>query len=118
MHWSSTTDLQATVEGRPVDARLAPTMLRLLSLLLGSKRRLLRHCLRIAASATAEPSMRERATARSGRLERDISRLQETRLRWALLAPPSYPDYWVASYESLVRCAPNYRTSRKGRATS
>jgi hypothetical protein len=46
--------------------------------------------------------MRERARARTSRLERDISRLQESRLQWALLAPPSYPDYWVASYESLV----------------
>ena len=96
------TDSQATVQGRRVDARLAPTMLRLHSVLLGSKRRLLRHCLRIAASASAKPRLRERAAARAARVERDISGLQESRVQWALLAPPSYPDYWVASYESLV----------------
>jgi hypothetical protein len=90
----------ASLEGRFVDPKIAPAMLRLHALLLGSKQRLLQHALRRASAA--EPDQRPRLQARAAELEQDLVRLHASRLQWALLAPPSYPDYWVASYDSLV----------------
>jgi hypothetical protein len=90
----------ASLEGRHVDPKIAPAMLRLHALLLGSKQRLLQHSLRRASSA--EPVQRTLLQARAAKLEGDLERLHASRLQWALLAPPSYPEYWVASYDSLV----------------
>ena len=53
-------------------------------------------------AANADAAQREQLLAVAERLERQLGQLHEQRSRWALLAPPNTPDYWIASYESLV----------------
>ena len=75
-------------------------MLRVHTILLASKRRLVRHYHRRATASRGEA--REDLLARAARLDREVDMLQEQRSRWALLAPPTTPEYWIASYQSLV----------------
>jgi hypothetical protein len=89
-----------TIEGRKVDPRIVPTVLRMQAVMLSSEHRLLRHHMRMA-SRSSGTERREHLQGAADR-ERSLEELEEKRARWALLAPPTNPDFWVASYGSLV----------------